>query len=190
LNLDNERFSGGAFSNTLVYSRAKQQMAINAAAWGKVPAVHAQVAVALVHSEAVQPASRPASKRQKQSSHASAAIPVQLPKDVYAVEQIVNIKVIGQHLMYLVKWVGFESCDNSWEPEDNILDPILVANFQAAQPSAYQAACANIAKKKTAAMASDRHPSIEQSPADIQQQSDRSNRFGRQLNTPARFDNQ
>jgi hypothetical protein len=192
LNLDNERFSGGAFSNTSVYSRAKQQMAINAAAWGKVPAVHAQVAVAPV--VAVQPAVRPASKRPKPSSHASAAVPVQLPKDVYAVEQIVNIKVIGQHLMYLVKWVGFECCDNSWEPEENILDPVLVANFQATQPSAYQAASATIVKRKqgkeaasTAAMVS--HPSIEQSPAEIQQQADRSNRFGRQLNTPARFDN-
>jgi hypothetical protein len=187
LNLDNERFSGGAFSNTSVYSRAKQQMAINAAAWGKVPA---QVAVAPV--VVAQPAARPVSKRSKPSSHASAAVPVQLPKDVYAVEQIVNIKVIGQHLMYLVKWVGFECCDNSWEPEENILDPALVANFQATQPSAYQAASATIAKRKqgkeaasTAAMVSD--PIIDQSPAEIQ--SDRSNRFGRQLNTPARFDN-
>jgi hypothetical protein len=96
--------------------------------------------------------------------------------------------------MYLVKWVGFESCDNSWEPEENILDPALVANFQATQPSAYQAASATIAKRKqgkeaasTAAMVSDQR--IDQSPAEIQQQSDRSNRFGRQLHTPARFDN-
>jgi hypothetical protein len=77
---------------------------------------------------------------------------------------------------------------------ENILDPALVANFQATQPSAYQAASATIAKRKqvkeaasTAAMVSD--PIIDQSPAEIQQQSDRSNRFGRQLNTPARFDN-
>jgi hypothetical protein len=190
LHIDNERFSGGAFCDISVYSRAKQQMAINAVAWGKVPAVHAQVAAAPV--VAVQPASQPASKRQKSSNIASAAVPVPLPKDVYAVEHIVNIKVIGQHLMYLVKWVGFESCDNSWEPEDNILDPALVARFQVTYPSAYQAATAAIAKRKqgkadasAAAMMPD--PSIDQSPAEIQQQSDRSNRLGRQINPPPRF---
>jgi hypothetical protein len=94
--------------------------------------------------------------------------------------------------MYLVKWVGFESCDNSWEPEDNILDPALVARFQVTYPSAYQAATAAIAKLKqgkadasAAAMMPD--PSIDQSPAEIQQQSDRSNRLGRQINPPPRF---
>ncbi len=190
LNIDNERFSGGAFCGISVYSRAKEQMAINAAAWGKVPARHADVAMASLVAE--QPALKPAAKRQKPSNIASVAVPAPLPKDVYAVEQIVNIKVIGHHLMYLVKWVGFESCDNSWEPEDNILDPALVANFQATHPSAYQAATAAIAKRKqgkdaasAASMMPD--PSIDQSPAEIQQQSDRSNRLGRQVNPPSRF---
>ena len=74
--------------------------------------------------------------------------------------------------MYLVKWVGgLECCIYTWEPEDSILDPALVANFPVTQSSAYHAAFATIAKRKQAqeAALTAADPSIERSAAEIQQ---------------------
>jgi hypothetical protein len=80
--------------------------------------------------------------------------------------------MIGTYLMYLVKWVGgLECCIYAWEPEDNILDPALVANFLVTQSSAYHAAFTTIAKRKQAkeAASTAADPSIELSTAEIHQ---------------------
>ncbi len=181
LNLDNERFSGGAFSKSAVYSRATQQMHINAQAWGKLPARREPVADAT----AVVPP--PPSKRSK--PNASAALPVSapLPTGVFGVENIVDIKVSGKHLMYLVKWVGYDILSNSWEPAENILDPALIANFQRTHSAAHQAAMSTIARRKEATAAASTNTYTQQSPAEVQQQDERTNRGGRTIVLPSRF---
>ena len=89
--------------------------------------------------------------------------------------------------MYLVKWVGYDIASNSWEPEDNILDPALLSKFQRTHSAAHQAAMATIAKRKQATAAASTSTNPQQSPAEIQQQDARSNRGGRQITLPVRF---
>jgi hypothetical protein len=186
LDLVNERFSGGAFSKSAVYSRATQQMQINAQAWGKIPSRQGAVADA---AAAALPPPPKRSRPMTMASPAAVAVPVSvpLPAGVFGVENIVDIKVCGKHLMYLVKWVGYQVASNSWEPEDNILDPALLANFQRTHSAAHQAAMATIAKRKQATAAASTNTNAQQSPAEMQQQDDRTNRGGRAIVPPSRF---
>jgi hypothetical protein len=186
IDLANERFSGGAFSNKAVYSLAIQQMKINAQLWGKFPAIPQIVPAAT--AAAVPLLSKRSRSTASSAQVAATAVPVSapLPAGVFGVENIVDIKVSGKHLMYLVKWVGYDTAFNSWEPEVNILDPALLTCFQQNHCAAHQAAMATIAKRKQANAVSSADVLDEQSPADMQQQ-DRSNRSGRPSVLPARF---
>ena len=40
--------------------------------------------------------------------------------DVYLVEKVVDKKQLGRKLMYFVKWEGYSSQDNTWEPTANL----------------------------------------------------------------------
>ena len=51
--------------------------------------------------------------------------------DIYDAEYIVDKKVNKKgKILYLVKWKNWSSKANTWEPEENILDPRLLQNFQ------------------------------------------------------------
>ena len=49
--------------------------------------------------------------------------------DIFAAEYIVKKRIRKGKLEYLVKWKGFTSKDNTWEPEENILDSRLIDNY-------------------------------------------------------------
>ncbi|XP_075418426.1 chromobox protein homolog 2 [Tenrec ecaudatus] len=51
-------------------------------------------------------------------------------EQVFAAECILNKRLRKGKLEYLVKWRGWSSKHNSWEPEENILDPRLLLAFQ------------------------------------------------------------
>jgi hypothetical protein len=40
----------------------------------------------------------------------------------YAVEKILRRRMTGGRKEYLVKWVGYASSENSWEPEENFVE--------------------------------------------------------------------
>ncbi|CAL8316298.1 unnamed protein product [Arctogadus glacialis] len=50
-------------------------------------------------------------------------------EQVYDAECILNKRLKKGKLEFLVKWRGWSSKDNSWEPQKNILDPRLLAAF-------------------------------------------------------------
>jgi hypothetical protein len=57
--------------------------------------------------------------------------------DIHEVEKIVRARVRSSgETEYLVKWVGMDCAANTWEPKSHILDPTLIAEFQAASAAA------------------------------------------------------
>ena len=57
-------------------------------------------------------------------------------EEEWVVEDILDSKVINQKLQYLVKWKDFGVEHNSWEPQENIHTPDLVAEFHQRHPGA------------------------------------------------------
>lgn len=56
---------------------------------------------------------------------------MEIPDDrVYAAERIMKKRVRTGKVEYLVKWKGWSTRHNTWEPEENILDERLIDIFE------------------------------------------------------------
>ncbi|XP_055351230.1 chromobox protein homolog 5-like [Paramacrobiotus metropolitanus] len=55
----------------------------------------------------------------------------EVPTDVYRCEALMKKRVRKGHVEYFVKWRGYPRSQNTWEPEENILDPLLIELFEA-----------------------------------------------------------
>ena len=53
-------------------------------------------------------------------------------EEEYEVEKIIDMKQMGRRrkTYYLVKWKGYPTSDNSWEPQENIHADELIKEFQ------------------------------------------------------------
>ena len=51
--------------------------------------------------------------------------------DIYQVERILKERIRRGKRQFYVKWLGYSSRHNTWEPEENILDPRLIEAFHA-----------------------------------------------------------
>lgn len=51
-------------------------------------------------------------------------------EQVFAVESIIKKRIRNGHVEYLLKWQGWPAENSTWEPEDNILDPLLVLAYE------------------------------------------------------------
>ena len=49
--------------------------------------------------------------------------------EVFSVEKIVSKKVVGGKTQYLLKWKGYDSDENTWEPEENLDCQDLLEEF-------------------------------------------------------------
>ena len=47
---------------------------------------------------------------------------------VFAAEALTRKRIKGGRTEYLVKWKGWSTKHNSWEPEENILDPRYISH--------------------------------------------------------------
>lgn len=68
----------------------------------------------------------------------------------YEVEQIVGEKTERGKKCYLVKWKGFSSKENTWEPEKLLSCPDLVSKFKASQKASTPNSSSNNKKRKSA----------------------------------------
>lgn len=62
------------------------------------------------------------------------SIPVDSPDpfnepDVYHAEKIIKSRRRNGKVQYLVKWANYPSSENTWEPEENIMDSRLLEDF-------------------------------------------------------------
>ena len=53
----------------------------------------------------------------------------QQEEEVFSVEKIVSKRVVGGKTQYLLKWKGYDSDENTWEPEENLDCEDLLEEF-------------------------------------------------------------
>ncbi|XP_050300291.1 chromobox protein homolog 1-like [Anthonomus grandis grandis] len=59
------------------------------------------------------------------------ASPSPEPAEEYVVEKIIDVRVKNGVREYLLKWIGYDDKDNTWEPESNLDCPGLIKAFEA-----------------------------------------------------------
>jgi hypothetical protein len=194
LQLANPRLeTGAAASSTSLYLRARDLTRINSVLQGKdvmylmrINSVRAAAPAAPLSFNAVVPRRATAAVLPPVAAVPAvcAAVGSIAAADVHGVDSIYDVKIVNLKLHYFVKWTGYDVSNNTWEPEDHIMDPALITAFKIKFPSAHRDAVAEIAKRK---LEKTRKTSVSEVPAPNQHDREVTlSRMGRQIVAPVR----
>jgi len=88
------------------------------------------------HASLLEPA--PEQLRNRTNAINTSIEPNEENDDIFEVERILDFETRGRKRWYYIKWKGYGEEDNSWEPEKNIIDKTMLAEYHRQHPPATQ----------------------------------------------------
>ena len=88
------------------------------------------------HTRTEQAQSSSTTDEHRGASLPNPTTPSSVVGNVYQVKKLLKQRFYNGEPQFLVKWLGFPSSQNTWEPVTNILDKRLIANFYKQHPRA------------------------------------------------------